>query len=279
MFVTMFRRTAPLSSPQAALSAALFLGDVMVKLGLLAAALIATPVFASSPGGAVPAPTVHITASNYNNVSSRNCNTHVDYTLTCGRASAVSSLAGTPFVSLTSSLADGDYAESIIETLTYGFSLSGSGSDVVPLHALVKVATSTTGFYPYDVYASVGISNPTSSTGAGVRGNDSFEGVLDFTATAGDINTVTLYASIALYCCDDAIGTRETAYADPFFYIDADYLAAHPGVRLNFGEGVGNLDPNAVASVPEPASWGLMVAGFGLVGGTMRRRSTRLVGA
>lgn len=250
----------------------------MVKLGLLAA-LIATPVVASSPGGGVPAPTVHITASNYNNVSSKNCNTHADYTLTCGRASAVSSLADTPFVSLTSSLADGDYQESIIETLTYGFSLSGSGTDVVPLHAYVKVATSTTGIYPYDVYASVGVSNPTSSTGAAVRGNDSFEGVLDFTAKAGDINTVSLYASIALYCCDDPIGTRETAYADPFFYIDADYLAAHPGVRLNFGDGIGNVDPNAVVGVPEPTSWAMMVAGFGLVGSAMRRRSTRLVAA
>jgi hypothetical protein len=26
--------------------------------------------------------------------------------------------------------------------------------------------------------------------------------------------------------------------------------------------------------VPEPASWAMMIAGFGLVGGSMRRRST-----
>ena len=32
--------------------------------------------------------------------------------------------------------------------------------------------------------------------------------------------------------------------------------------------------PAAVAGVPEPATWGMMIAGFGLVGGTMRRRRT-----
>ena len=31
--------------------------------------------------------------------------------------------------------------------------------------------------------------------------------------------------------------------------------------------------PNAIASVPEPASWALMLGGFGLVGGTLRRRT------
>jgi hypothetical protein len=37
-----------------------------------------------------------------------------------------------------------------------------------------------------------------------------------------------------------------------------------------------NLFPNATA-VPEPASWAMMIAGFGLVGGAMRRRSATTV--
>jgi hypothetical protein len=33
---------------------------------------------------------------------------------------------------------------------------------------------------------------------------------------------------------------------------------------------------SSVAAVPEPASWALMVGGFGLIGGTMRRRRTQI---
>jgi len=47
-----------------------------------------------------------------------------------------------------------------------------------------------------------------------------------------------------------------------------------------FYESFGNLKINrisfpAVAAVPEPASWALMIGGFGLVGGTLRRRSMK----
>lgn len=34
------------------------------------------------------------------------------------------------------------------------------------------------------------------------------------------------------------------------------------------------FDPPATDGVPEPATWAMMIAGFGLVGGTMRRRRT-----
>ena len=42
-----------------------------------------------------------------------------------------------------------------------------------------------------------------------------------------------------------------------------------------FNQGVDNVSILTNA-VPEPASWALMIAGFGLVGGAMRRRSTKV---
>jgi hypothetical protein len=33
-----------------------------------------------------------------------------------------------------------------------------------------------------------------------------------------------------------------------------------------------------VAAVPEPASWAMMISGFGLVGGAMRRRPAKVAG-
>ena len=44
---------------------------------------------------------------------------------------------------------------------------------------------------------------------------------------------------------------------------------------LTFGAGFGNFNGTAnLSAVPEPATWGMMIAGFGLVGGVMRRRKT-----
>lgn len=55
--------------------------------------------------------------------------------------------------------------------------------------------------------------------------------------------------------------------------------------QLNFGVGDGNFGDNGGAftvalGVPEPAAWGLMIAGFGVVGfASRRRRSVRCVTA
>lgn len=62
-------------------------------------------------------------------------------------------------------------------------------------------------------------------------------------------------------------------------------------LRGNGGGGVGNfydtgfngfgglafqLSANATGAVPEPATWAMMIAGFGMIGGTMRRRSVKI---
>jgi hypothetical protein len=48
--------------------------------------------------------------------------------------------------------------------------------------------------------------------------------------------------------------------------------AAVGGSTLIFGIDQLNFTPVATAAVPEPASWAMMIGGFGLVGGAMRRR-------
>jgi len=69
--------------------------------------------------------------------------------------------------------------------------------------------------------------------------------------------------------------------------LDLDFLVGADGLlRLEFFEGFDDL-PGAdgiwnsgtvtvtyAAAVPEPATWALMAAGFGLVGGALRRRAT-----
>lgn len=59
-------------------------------------------------------------------------------------------------------------------------------------------------------------------------------------------------------------------------------VATSATTRLNFNftsdNGFQNFDNVTLAAVPEPATWGLMILGFGVVGGSMRyrKRSTSL---
>ena len=77
-----------------------------------------------------------------------------------------------------------------------------------------------------------------------------------FTVNSGNGWTIRSLASDDVYRLDMIASTGALGYT--FFGID----------NLVF-------TPNAVAPVvPEPASWAMMIAGFGLVGGTMRRRAT-----
>lgn len=64
--------------------------------------------------------------------------------------------------------------------------------------------------------------------------------------------------------------------ADPYFSIDPDFLSGNPGYSLQFSAGIGN-EPSpwmidGPGGVPEPASWMLMIGGFGLAGVALRRR-------
>ncbi len=65
-------------------------------------------------------------------------------------------------------------------------------------------------------------------------------------------------------------------------------ISSLTGLRLQYGPdgyntGIDNIafsiDPAVGAAVPEPATWAMMLAGFGLVGGAMRRRPTRRLAA
>lgn len=55
-----------------------------------------------------------------------------------------------------------------------------------------------------------------------------------------------------------------------------DYVRIYDTV-LSSGQVAALTPPGSVGAVPEPASWALMIAGFGLVGGSMRRRSAMRV--
>lgn len=67
----------------------------------------------------------------------------------------------------------------------------------------------------------------------------------------------------------DNIATLGTAAAAATWLVGADFFGT-----LNDGFKIASLTANT-AAVPEPASWATMLAGFGAIGGTMRRRKVR----
>jgi PEP-CTERM motif len=110
----------------------------------------------------------------------------------------------------------------------------------------------------------------------------------DFYATGDDLSQMsagTLIGQFWGYYGQDNIlapyGTLFGRIGNSWYNIGTSYsgVAASNGVLELFfwdfdaGDNVGSLSVNAVASVPEPSTWAMMLSGFGLAGFALRRRS------
>jgi hypothetical protein len=101
-----------------------------------------------------------------------------------------------------------------------------------------------------------------------------FEGIINVLTDADGnaTKTVHMFASAtAKVAFEPVLIDKAGAFLDPQFHIDPDWLALNPGAFLSFPDGVGNSLPS-ISSVPEPASWLLMLSGIGLSIGFARRR-------
>jgi hypothetical protein len=111
---------------------------------------------------------------------------------------------------------------------------------------------------------------------------------------AGDLYQ--LFSSNGLLATSSYYAGAASASANPFFfqthYEDAayskiDYVVGPGSYSFNiYGDGAGGYPAGfgvrltaspVVPTVPDAASWALMVVGFGMIGGTLRRRATTVV--
>lgn len=97
----------------------------------------------------------------------------------------------------------------------------------------------------------------------------------DFGQFASFLNTTTVPYSNG----DNFIGLR-AAVGDDFYY---GFVFTNNSTLVGYGfETLANTAITATTNlaapgaVPEPGTWGLMIVGFGIVGGAMRRRSTNV---
>lgn len=83
-------------------------------------------------------------------------------------------------------------------------------------------------------------------------------GMFDLTFTDGNV--------INIYGTD--IGSAGSV--TPGFYFPPSVSSV--GVNFTVGEGQGTVSATKVGAIPEPATWAMMLAGFGAIGFAMRRR-------
>ena len=136
---------------------------------------------------------------------------------------------------------------------------------------------------PYDQITLNGVSGSATGPGTylvntvdftvGLNSNDSHTNTGSFTNTAtvdGSPFSYTVPYTIAISSADTITIGGNTVH------IDGVKVTFNPLV-LNSGGGTVSGDLTASVSVPEPATWAMMLAGFGLVGLGLRRRATTVV--
>jgi len=162
--------------------------------------------------------------------------------------------------------------------LGYDFNITGGAAgDTVKIGITTKLTTDLTGdgsAFAQIVWVNSNIDDQRavcdSSDPAATAcvSNHVFDGTIFYDATVGDLQHLQIFISAS-----GGLHGSGTATADPFIFAlgisdpDAVYAIQTTG-------GVANALPGA--GVPEPAAWALMLAGFGLSGAALRRRSRRL---
>ena len=159
-------------------------------------------------------------------------------------------------------------------SIAYTFIVSGPEDLVVPLSIKGFVSAHASGPVTYAT-AWIAYDNASRQVTACSATAQSCGGVLEtavlddsYVTTPGVLNYVHLVASGSM-----ALDGAFSAFADPTITIDPIFLAAHPGFSLAFSPDVINGGGGAV---PEPTTWVLMLTGFGLAGGALRRRRAAL---
>ncbi len=254
---------------------------------MLLTRLIVTFAVAAVPAAAMAG---GLAAPSYDLVMSSNSNSSIHDTPGAYSLDPVSlSFSSTPHpVAVTTAFADGraiyGYAAA---NVTYQWSVTGPVDDVsVPVLVSISGYIKTT-YTPIphetdpSVYAQshVGVNTTTDDLTRDISvGNSNAENSFDVTksllALSGRVNQVTILSeAIAVGYLD---GGTATAYAvaDPTFQVDPSFLAANPGYNLEFSDGIGNR----VGGVTEPATWAMLLGGFGLTGAALRRRK-KMAGA
>lgn len=169
-----------------------------------------------------------------------------------------------------------DFAQAQTQ-LSYQFEVVGPADMIVPLSVMADLNASgslpdnATSSSSFDAAAALMISGQDVSLDWSACANSAI------TSCIGDapVNQVfDLHANTAYTVTETTLASAEeggsaTAFADPYFFLSANFSAEHPGYSVVVSPGVANAP---VAGVPEPATWAMLILGFAGVGAGVRRR-------
>jgi hypothetical protein len=195
-----------------------------------------------------------------------------------GLESAVADASGA--VGPTASTSASGDAEAIAY-LTYYMTVAGANGEVVPvtISGLVGAGLGPDATGEANAYSDVTVEDTTANDeqllflydcvgyGCGAVGAIATNGdyTLPLPVLGGDIIAIEVAAAA------NPIGTNGEAVADPYFQIDPSFLAANPGVSLEFSPGIENVP---LTATPEPNAFCIMGAAMMGVVVVYRRRIT-----
>jgi hypothetical protein len=132
-------------------------------------------------------------------------------------------------------------------------------------------------------------------TTAAAEGNGTRTNLLTVTFTNAELDASQNNGSFTFKSNDNSVITFTSDFLDFSNVVDKDFSFSFSGASPSFNAPVGSSSrslsfsgsgtfasdpaPLVVGGVPEPASWALMLGGFGLLGATMRTRKTARVRA
>ena len=203
----------------------------------------------------------------------------------------------TPYIRITKTAGDAIYS---YNTLTYDYQvgLAAVNNPIASIAGLITVTGSTLvqndsavptsnpfGYYQLSVTSNVPGSDREYQDGYSVANgiglfNFNVGGVYLGSANGQDLYGGTLKLFIYTNLSSNSSGT---VAIDPTLTLNAAQLTAdgfHGPANLALSPGIGGNGGNIILSgaVPEPATWVMWIAGFGLIGGMVRRRSRAVLG-
>ena len=275
----------------------------MIRLAAIATSLAAVPAVATL---SAPVAGYRLDVGNFPGVHA-NGNTVGAYGLTSARGSVslVTSLSPVPLVNAHASNGNLSSVASASGYLDYNYLASftaptgfgGVGGAPVRLAGLVQLTASANAQSFASVagtfYACYGDSPSLSNacgqthftqlvTGDLVSATDLGGGRARYTFTGG-IDLGVDATAFENYTGAHGLRYTASAFVDPVVDFDPAYLAGigadSPDIQLSPGVANASGPPPAVGGVPEPTSWALLIAGFGLSGAMARRGRMRIVAA